>query len=322
MTTRTFYDRYLPMPGFRESFAWFKHLVVVDCAAGCRYCARIQLKTEGKAQRKAQKLNALERLCLEAMLELGAPAEAVAVVTRVQRRLGKWRLPQIYRCFDRLERRRMACSLVAPQKTDPVSGAKRLFRVEPAGLGALGKGVPAESFDNQNAQTLAEILRSRDSLATKEILFIGIGICFEAACAHRQGIIHGGILPKNILVTPGLEVKLINAEGGADGDPAADIEQIRGVLHQMTLYASKPEDLKWIAESLSAAPVLPSAEDIQYGLQHRVESTYSPPPSLEWLEDTLSWCFIIVFGVLYWYMTHPADIPFHVQNSLLYWFGQ
>jgi len=171
---------------------WFNHLVVIDCPGDCRYCANAEVR----AARKAQRLNGLERICLESMFELGDQAEAGAIVTRVQQRQSKWKLPRIYRCFDRLERRKLAFSRTAPRKINPVSGAKRLFRLEPLALQALGKAAPDESFDQQNAQTLVRVLCSRDPLAPQEIFFIAIGICFEAAYAHRQGIAHGDIVPK------------------------------------------------------------------------------------------------------------------------------
>src|SRR5437773_2686185 len=76
--------------------------------------------------------------------------------------------------------------------------ARQLYRLNPAGLQLIGK---SQSIPPIMGETLAARI-AEGPLSVEQIIYIGIGICFELGYSHQQGISHGDITAENILVTP------------------------------------------------------------------------------------------------------------------------
>jgi hypothetical protein len=287
---------------------WFDHLVVVDCPPGCPYCARNAAKKESP--------RGLDRRCLEAVFDLGGQADTYAIVRKVYPRCSKRQVSWVYYRLNKLLDRGLLNSRVASRKADKTQ-TLRLWRLQPSGLRALRKPPLAFRFDEEHAQTLDLFLRSHGELTFRGAC-IGIGICFEISSAHRQNVTHGDIRPQNILVTPDLDVKLINFSGEPDQDKTADLQRIRGLLRQLVLYAGEQQDLERISKAAALDEEdFPDAGEIQRRLEGMVDNAEEPLSPFDWVGNVMLAMVFIVIGLFVWVKARPDIVPTWLADWLL-----
>lgn len=300
-------------------FKWFNHLVIVECAADCRFCAR----NAAKIEKKKKALTRRDRACLEAVYDLGEDAR----MDRILQRLGmRWTGRPVGLLVSRLEElkeRGFVHSRIVQEHA--ISGVRRLYRIDPAGSEALGKPMPVAAPLTTDTKTLAELMRSRESFSVKQIVYIGIGVCFETNYAHKTGMAHGDIRPPNIVIARGAKVSLINFDKSGTASPEDDVRAIGMLLCRLMSFAKEHERLKEIAEA-AAYPNKKARIDSVEQLQHSLEMlVYDDPPSTErmWVFDLGEACLYIFFFAMVYFWSHPDQIPASIRDFFLSgWFTQ
>jgi len=182
---------------------------------------------------------------------------------RILRRLGKGGMGEVYLAQDTRLERRVALKFLSPEFVGD-KWAKRQLIKEAQAVAALDHsnicsihGI--EEIGEHNfivmhyieGDTLADLIRDR-SLPADEVLQLAHQIISAIAEAHAHGIIHRDIKPKNIMVTPGGTVKVLDfglaktikkrQSAAAKADSASEVSQLN-VIPGTVAYMS-PEQLR------------------------------------------------------------------------------
>lgn len=140
---------------------------------------------------------------------------------RVLAKLGKGGMGEVYLADDTKLGRKVALKFL-PQELVNDSWAKRQLEKEAQAVAKLDHPNICSVYDFQNSgehsfivmqfvegETLAELIRQK-SIVSDKILPLARQIVGALAEAHAHGIIHRDIKPRNIMVTPGGNVKVLD----------------------------------------------------------------------------------------------------------------
>jgi len=139
---------------------------------------------------------------------------------RVQSRVGRGGLGEVYRAFDTRLKRPIALKRLAPQlRNDPVY--RRRFQEEGENASRLSDPHVASIYDvlDEGEEIFlvmefveGETLRQRLTRPVTLETFLDLGTQCAAAlvAAHRAGIVHADIKPENIMLTPAGQVKILD----------------------------------------------------------------------------------------------------------------
>src|ERR1051325_2704369 len=153
-------------------------------------------------------------------LSAGLEGEQIGAY-RILRRLGRGGMGEVYLAQDTRLERQVALKFLSPEFVGD-NWAKRQLMKEAQAVAALDhpnicsvhgiEEVGEHSFivmQYVEGKTLADLIRTR-RLATGEVLQLSHQIISAIAEAHAHGIIHRDIKPKNIMVTSGGTVKVLD----------------------------------------------------------------------------------------------------------------
>ena len=140
---------------------------------------------------------------------------------KILQRLGKGGMGEVYLSEDTRLKRQVALKFLSPEFVGD-NWAKRQLIKEAQAAAALDhpnicsvhdiKETGEPSFivmQYVEGETLADLIRTK-TLTTSEVMQLGRQIISAIAEAHAHGIIHRDIKPKNIMVTPGGNVKVLD----------------------------------------------------------------------------------------------------------------
>jgi serine/threonine-protein kinase len=140
---------------------------------------------------------------------------------KILRRLGKGGMGEVYLAQDTRLERPVALKFLSPEFVGDNWARRQLFK-EAQAVAALDHPNICSVHDIKEigehifivmqyveGETLADLIRAR-SLTTSEVVQIGRQIISAIAEAHAHGIIHRDIKPKNIMVRPGGNVKVLD----------------------------------------------------------------------------------------------------------------
>lgn len=140
---------------------------------------------------------------------------------RILRRLGKGGMGEVYLAQDTRLERPVALKFLSPEFVGDNWARRQLFR-EARAVAALDHANICSVHDIKEigehifivmqyvgGETLADLIRTRSRTAS-EVMQLGRQIISAIAEAHAHGIIHRDIKPKNIMVTPGGNVKVLD----------------------------------------------------------------------------------------------------------------
>jgi TolB-like protein/Tfp pilus assembly protein PilF len=140
---------------------------------------------------------------------------------KILRRLGKGGMGEVYLAHDTRLERQVALKFLSPEFVGD-NWARRQLIKEAQAVAALDhpnicsvhglEEIGEHSFivmQYVEGETLADLIRAR-SLTAAEVVQLGRQIISAIAEAHAHGIIHRDIKPKNIMVTPGGNVKVLD----------------------------------------------------------------------------------------------------------------
>ena len=179
---------------------------------------------------------------------------------RILKRLGKGGMGEVYLAQDTRLERQVALKFLSPEFVGD-RWAKRQLIKEAQSVAALDhpnicsvhgiEEIGEHSFivmQYVEGETLADLIRAR-SLSAGEVLPLGHQIISAIAEAHAHGIIHRDIKPKNIMVTPGLSIKVLDfglaktiKKTTTKGDSVSEVSQVN-VIPGTVAYMS-PEQLR------------------------------------------------------------------------------
>ncbi|MGB7053832.1 MAG: serine/threonine-protein kinase, partial [bacterium] len=139
---------------------------------------------------------------------------------KLTRKLGQGGMAEVYKAVDTDTQQHVALKfLLVPHASDPTA-RKRFLREAKAGMEldhprivkvfAIGesKGQPFIAMEYVSGKTLGEILE-RGRLNISQILDIGLQVADALIVAHKQGIVHRDINPRNIMIC-GDEAKVMD----------------------------------------------------------------------------------------------------------------
>jgi Flp pilus assembly protein TadD/tRNA A-37 threonylcarbamoyl transferase component Bud32 len=140
---------------------------------------------------------------------------------RIEERLGKGGMGEVYRAYDENLHRSVAVKLIRAESAgDPT--ARRRFRREARAAAALdhpatvkiheivaGGDSDAIVMELVAGTTLATLLR-RGPLAAEQAIRLGIEIAGGLAAAHALGIVHRDLKTENVMVTPAGHAKILD----------------------------------------------------------------------------------------------------------------
>lgn len=171
---------------------------------------------------------------------------------RVEGRLGKGGMGEVYRGFDDRLDRAVALKRVKPDANDPDNARKR-FQREAKTIAKLSHGSIVQVYDwiedEDSDWIVMELVEGR---SLREILDEGLLALDEAAriareiasglgAAHDVGLIHRDLKPENVMLTSGGGVKILDfglaKQVAAEGMATSDISvqgQIRGTVTHMS----------------------------------------------------------------------------------------
>jgi tetratricopeptide (TPR) repeat protein/TolB-like protein len=139
---------------------------------------------------------------------------------RVQSRVGRGGMGEVYRAFDTRLKRPIALKRLAPQlRNDPLY--RRRFQEEGENASRLSDPHVASIYDvlDEGEEIFlvmefveGETLRQRLTRPVTLETFLDLGTQCAAAlvAAHRAGIVHADIKPENIMLTPAGQVKILD----------------------------------------------------------------------------------------------------------------
>jgi serine/threonine protein kinase/Flp pilus assembly protein TadD len=135
--------------------------------------------------------------------------------------LGKGGMGEVYLAEDTRLKRQVSLKFLSPEFVGD-NWARRQLIKEAQAAAALAQPTICSVYDIKETgepsfivmqyvegETLADLIRTR-TLTTSEVVQLGRQIISAIAEAHAHGIIHRDIKPKNIMVTPGGNVKVLD----------------------------------------------------------------------------------------------------------------
>jgi len=221
--------------------------------------------------------------------------------------IGEGAMACVYKAFDPEINRALAIKLLKAQLRLDGEYRNRFLR-EAKGAGVLShpnivtvfdvgedQGHPYIAMELVEGQTLAEELKARKPLSTKEIVEIGIQLTRALDYAHKKGIIHRDVKPGNIMrLTDTNTIKVadfgICRIDGSDSNDATQQTQIGNVLgtpHYMSPEQVVGEKVDSRSDLFSAGVViyqlltghLPFEGDTLISVAYKITKT--DPPSLD-----------------------------------------
>lgn len=123
----------------------------------------------------------------------------------------------------------------------------------PAGLRLVFEWAPGK--------TAAQLLREKGRLSLDEAKALLAPVCEALAAAHGRGVVHGGLKPRNLMVSADGGVKLLDLGVARDGPatPAADVDALAACLGELApgpavaaLVANHPSDASAFKAALLA----------------------------------------------------------------------
>jgi serine/threonine-protein kinase len=221
--------------------------------------------------------------------------------------IGEGAMACVYRAFDPEINRLLAIKLLKAQLRLDGEYRNRFLR-EAKGAGVLShpnivtvfdvgedQGHPYIAMELVEGQTLAEELKSRKALSTRDIVEIGIQLTRALDYAHKKGIIHRDVKPGNIMrLTDTNTIKVadfgICRIDGSDSNDATQQTQIGNVLgtpHYMSPEQVVGEKVDSRSDLFSAGVViyqlltghLPFEGDTLISVAYKITKT--DPPSLD-----------------------------------------
>ena len=221
--------------------------------------------------------------------------------------IGEGAMACVYKAFDPEINRALAIKLLKAQLRLDGEYRNRFLR-EAKGAGVLShpnivtvfdvgedQGHPYIAMELVEGQTLAEELKARKPLSTKEIVEIGIQLTRALDYAHKKGIIHRDVKPGNIMrLTDTNTIKVadfgICRIDGSDSNDATQQTQIGNVLgtpHYMSPEQVIGEKVDSRSDLFSAGVViyqlltghLPFEGDTLISVAYKITKT--DPPSLD-----------------------------------------
>lgn len=193
--------------------------------------------------------------------------------------IGEGAMACVYKAFDPEINRALAIKLLKAQLRLDSEYRNRFLR-EAKGAGVLShpnivtvfdvgedQGHPYIAMELVEGQTLAETLKARSALATRDIVEIGIQLARALDYAHKKGIIHRDVKPGNIMrLTDSNTIKVadfgICRIDGSDTNDATQQTQIGNVLG--TPHYMSPEQV--VGEKVDSRSDLFSAGVVLYQL--------------------------------------------------------
>jgi eukaryotic-like serine/threonine-protein kinase len=221
--------------------------------------------------------------------------------------IGEGAMACVYKAFDPEINRALAIKLLKAQLRLDSEYRNRFLR-EAKGAGVLShpnivtvfdvgedQGHPYIAMELVEGQTLAETLKARSALATRDIVEIGIQLARALDYAHKKGIIHRDVKPGNIMrLTDSNTIKVadfgICRIDGSDTNDATQQTQIGNVLgtpHYMSPEQVVGEKVDSRSDLFSAGVVLyqlltghvPFEGDTLISVAYKITKT--DPPSLD-----------------------------------------
>ena len=221
--------------------------------------------------------------------------------------IGEGAMACVYKAFDPEINRALAIKLLKAQLRLDGEYRNRFLR-EAKGAGVLShpnivtvfdvgedQGHPYIAMELVEGQTLAETLKSRQALSTRDIVEIGIQLTRALDYAHKKGIIHRDVKPGNIMrLTDSNTIKVadfgICRIDGSDTNDATQQTQIGNVLgtpHYMSPEQVVGEKVDSRSDLFSAGVVLyqlltghlPFEGDTLISVAYKITKT--DPPSLD-----------------------------------------
>jgi hypothetical protein len=163
---------------------------------------------------------------LEAELEARSPRRGEASLAgthlhhlRVEERIGRGGMGEVYRGFDERLRRRVAIKALGPrQQLRPAARARFLrearilAQLEHPGLCQIYDLIEAEGLEYLVLELVegASLRDTQSSLSAEEQLEVAAQLADAMAAAHRAGVVHRDLKPDNVMLTPAGRVRVLD----------------------------------------------------------------------------------------------------------------
>jgi serine/threonine-protein kinase len=221
--------------------------------------------------------------------------------------IGEGAMASVYKAFDPEINRSLAIKLLKAQLRLDVEYRNRFLR-EAKGAGVLShpnivtvfdvgedQGHPYIAMELVEGDTLAEEIKARKPLTTRDIVEIGVQLTRALDYAHKKGIIHRDVKPGNIMrLTDTNTIKVadfgicrIDGSEGGDATQQTQIGNVLGTPHYMSPEQVIGEKVDSRSDLFSAGVVLyqlltghlPFEGDTLISVAYKITKT--DPPSLD-----------------------------------------
>jgi tRNA A-37 threonylcarbamoyl transferase component Bud32 len=167
---------------------------------------------------------------------------------RVEAFLGQGGMARVHRGTDLVLDRTIAVKILAEHMARDPQAVRRFRREAQAAAGLSHPGIvgvydTGSDGDVQyivmefvTGQTLADVLRERESLDPEQAVGIASAVASALAHAHRKGIVHRDIKPANVMITAPGEVKVMDF-GIARAVDSETLTQTAAILGTATYFA-------------------------------------------------------------------------------------
>ncbi|HSR54108.1 MAG TPA: protein kinase [Acidobacteriota bacterium] len=136
-------------------------------------------------------------------------------------KVGEGRMGEVFLARDRVLRRRVALKLLAPSQ-ESSKAVRRMLREarvaaslqHPAICSIFDcgefQGRPYIAMEYLKGRTLQQRLQAEHRLPPEEVLHLADELCRALDAAHQRGILHRGLSPSNLMITPEGSVKIMD----------------------------------------------------------------------------------------------------------------
>ena len=226
---------------------------------------------------------------------------------QIRELIGEGAMACVYKAYDPEINRALAIKLLKAQLRLDGEYRNRFLR-EAKGAGVLShpnivtvfdvgedQGHPYIAMELVEGQTLAEELKARKAISTKDIVEIGIQLARALDYAHKKGIVHRDVKPGNIMrLTDTNTIKVadfgicrIDGSDTADATQQTQIGNVLGTPHYMSPEQVVGEKVDSRSDLFSAGVVLyqlltghlPFEGDTLISVAYKITKT--DPPSLD-----------------------------------------